>query len=221
MKLQPRVSWNIDPAYYNLIKNTLYTPSKTCTYRSKSTHLSLFATKNHWNAMRHTMKKQKTRWMATKPAQTILPPPLPYQKRQTAQDSALPMSMTPLKISTSLRVLESPRLPKKGAPKVSQKLPLWLDIVFRGVLCLWWKSTKTKFCRETTCQPTSIPEDPITETENGFMEPKYLSFWRWLYTPCSSSDKVIGSLPVGHHTKLFWIQLPTSEGKCHMSPQQM
>ena len=26
------------------------------------------------------------------------------------------------------------------------------------------------------------------------MEPKYLSFRRWLYTPCSSSEKVIGSL---------------------------
>ena len=31
-------------------------------------------------------------------------------------------------------------------------------------------------------------------SENGFMEPKYLAFRRWLYTPCSSSDKVIGSL---------------------------
>ena len=28
------------------------------------------------------------------------------------------------------------------------------------------------------------------------MEPKYLSFRRWLYTPCSSSDKVIGSIGV-------------------------
>ena len=27
-----------------------------------------------------------------------------------------------------------------------------------------------------------IPRDPITEPENGFMQPKYLSF-RWLYTP--------------------------------------
>ena len=36
------------------------------------------------------------------------------------------------------------------------------------------------------------PRDPITETENGFMEPKYYAFWRWLYTPSSSSDKVIG-----------------------------
>ena len=26
------------------------------------------------------------------------------------------------------------------------------------------------------------------------MEPEYLAFWMWLYTPCSSSDKVIGSL---------------------------
>ena len=28
-----------------------------------------------------------------------------------------------------------------------------------------------------------FPRDPITETENGFMEPKYLAFRRWLYTP--------------------------------------
>ena len=32
------------------------------------------------------------------------------------------------------------------------------------------------------------PRDPITETQNGSMEPKYLSFWMWLYTPCSSSE---------------------------------
>ena len=32
------------------------------------------------------------------------------------------------------------------------------------------------------------PRDQITETENGFMDPKYLSFRMWLYTPCSSSD---------------------------------
>ena len=38
------------------------------------------------------------------------------------------------------------------------------------------------------------PRDPITETENGFIEPKYLAFHFGDYTPQSSSDKVIGSL---------------------------
>ena len=220
MKLQPRVSWNIDPAYYNLIKNTLYTPSKTCTYRSKSTHLSLFATKTigmQWGTQ--WRNKKQGEWQPNQPKQYFHHPSHTKKGKQPRFcTSNVNDSPKDLHISKGSGISSAS---KKGAPKVSQKLPLWLDIVFRGVLCLWWKSTKTKFCRETTCQPTSIPEDPITETENGFMEPKYLSFWRWLYTPCSSSDKVIGSLPVGHHTKLFWIQLPTSEGKCHMSPQQM
>ena len=37
------------------------------------------------------------------------------------------------------------------------------------------------------------PRDPIT-FYGMVMEPKYLAFRRWLYTPCSSSDKVIGCL---------------------------
>jgi len=40
------------------------------------------------------------------------------------------------------------------------------------------------------------------------MEPTYLAFRRWLYTPCSSSDiQVIGSLGSDH-----WVFLPTSFG---------
>ena len=42
--------------------------------------------------------------------------------------------------------------------------------------------------------------DPITETENGFMEPKYLMFRRWLYTPCSSFD-------------LWWTRIPRARCK--------
>ena len=41
-----------------------------------------------------------------------------------------------------------------------------------------------------------FPRDPGSPSENGFMEPKYHSFRRWLYTPCSSSDMVIGSLGI-------------------------
>ena len=43
-------------------------------------------------------------------------------------------------------------------------------------------------------QEISNPRDPGSLSENGFMEPKYLAFRRWLYTPCSSSEKLIGSL---------------------------
>ena len=40
----------------------------------------------------------------------------------------------------------------------------------------------------------SNPRDPGSPSENGFMEPKYLSFRFGDCTPQSSSDKVIGSL---------------------------
>ena len=43
-------------------------------------------------------------------------------------------------------------------------------------------------------KPNSSLENPIIEPENGFMEPKYLAFRRWLYTPCSSSEKITGFL---------------------------
>ncbi len=36
------------------------------------------------------------------------------------------------------------------------------------------------------------------------LEPKYLAFWRWLYTPCSSSDKVIGSLGLKKQPSSIW-----------------
>ena len=35
----------------------------------------------------------------------------------------------------------------------------------------------------------NIPRDPGSPSENGSMEPKYYAFWRWLDTPCSSSEK--------------------------------
>ena len=49
-----------------------------------------------------------------------------------------------------------------------------------------------------------VPRDPITEPQNGFMEPKYLAFRRWLYTPIILGRSVIGSLgsSLVHHEKL-------------------
>ena len=61
-----------------------------------------------------------------------------------------------------------------------------------------------------------FPRDPVSPSENGFMEPKCLPFRRWLYTPCSSSDKVIGSLGLsfreGSHLSLRmgWLLQPAS-----------
>ena len=49
----------------------------------------------------------------------------------------------------------------------------------------------------------SYPRDPITETENGFMEPKYLSFRRWRWHPLLIIWRsVIGSLGLDiHHSE--------------------
>ena len=59
-----------------------------------------------------------------------------------------------------------------------------------------WRSHKKKktwgFC---------FPRDPGSPSENGFMEPKHLAFWKWSYTPCSSSDKLIGSLGFRVHVE--------------------
>ena len=32
-------------------------------------------------------------------------------------------------------------------------------------------------------EPSTVPRDPGSPSENGSMEPKYLAFRRWLYTP--------------------------------------
>ena len=48
-----------------------------------------------------------------------------------------------------------------------------------------------------------FPRDPGSPSENGFMEPKYHSFRRWLYTPCSSSDMVIGSLGILTYVNIY------------------
>ena len=50
-------------------------------------------------------------------------------------------------------------------------------------------------------------------SENGFMEPKYLAFRRWVYTPSSSSDKLIGSLgllnlPLKNQSYCWWFRNP-------------
>ncbi len=39
-----------------------------------------------------------------------------------------------------------------------------------------------------------VPRDPGSPSQNGFMEPKYLAFRRWLYTPIILGRSVIGSL---------------------------
>ena len=39
-----------------------------------------------------------------------------------------------------------------------------------------------------------IPRDPITETENGFMEPKYYAFCFGDWTPYSLSENMTGFL---------------------------
>ena len=51
--------------------------------------------------------------------------------------------------------------------------------------------------------PMAIPRDPITETENGFMEPKYYAFRRWLDIPCSSSENINGCLGNGKYIVFF------------------
>ena len=77
---------------------------------------------------------------------------------------------------------------------------LWLTMVGPG-LAVWRNFPQPRHLEgvsealppDTTAgnKNTDPYRDPITETENGFMEPKYLEFRRWLYTPCSSSDEVV------------------------------
>ena len=45
---------------------------------------------------------------------------------------------------------------------------------------------------------TIIPRDPITLTENGLMEPKYLSFRRWWRTPLAHHLRRWARNPLGH-----------------------
>ncbi len=60
----------------------------------------------------------------------------------------------------------------------------------------------------------TYPRDPGSASENGFMEPKWgISFRRWVYTPSSSSDKVIGSLgllnlPLKNQSYCWWFRNP-------------
>ena len=52
-----------------------------------------------------------------------------------------------------------------------------------------------------------FPRDPGSPSENGFMEPKYLAFRRWLYTPCSSSDVRWARIP---RVWRSWLELSSS-----------
>ena len=60
--------------------------------------------------------------------------------------------------------------------------PWWFDVISRWIVLL-------------------NPRDPITETENGFMEPKYYAFRRWLETPYHRLRKKLDAYKKHHFFK--------------------
>ena len=73
---------------------------------------------------------------------------------------------------------------------------------YNVVVCFWL--LKTKHGR--------YPRDPGSPSENGFMEPKYLSFRRWLDTPINSweyDNWCLGVYSIDYHLLLLFLSFFT------------